>query len=128
MEPTVKVLVVDDHEQTRRQLAALIEAQPDMEVVGKAANGSEAIGMAQATLPDVVIMDVVMPVLDGIRAASAIRALDKAPLVIMLSMHHSAMLVDQARRNGASGYLQKHLVAFELVSAIRLVFQGQHVF
>lgn len=120
----IRVLIVDDHEIVRRSIMAMLAQEPDMMVVGAAENGREAVELAQATNPDVIIMDVSMPELDGIRAAGEIRARGVASIIIMLSMHHNSTLVQQARKNGASAYIIKQQVSRELIPAIRAADQG----
>ena len=123
-EQITRVLVVDDHAVVRKSLQALLERQPDMTVVGTAVNGREAIELAQSTRPDVIIMDVSMPELDGIRATREIHSLGLPAHIIMLSMHHNSALVEQARQNGASGYIIKQQANTDLVPAIRAACTG----
>ena len=120
-----RILVVDDHHLVRKSIVALLANEPDIEIVGTAENGRKAIEMAQSTQPDIIVMDVSMPVLDGIRAAGEIQALGLATQIIMLSMHHSSALVQQARDNGASGYIVKQQASRDLIPAIRAVCDGQ---
>ena len=120
----IRVLIVDDHEVVRRSLMAMLAQEPDMEVVGAAENGREAVELAQSIDPDVIIMDVSMPELDGIRAAGEIKARGLAGNIIMLSMHYNSTLVQQARKNGASAYIIKQQVSSDLIPAIRAADQG----
>lgn len=120
----IRVLIVDDHEIVRRSIMSILAQEPDITVVGAAENGREAVELAQATTPDVILMDVSMPELDGIRAAGEIKARGVASNIIMLSMHHNSTLVQQARKNGASGYIMKQQVSSELIPAIRAADQG----
>ncbi len=120
----IRVLVVDDHSIVRRSLVALLAREPDIKVVASGVNGHEAIELAQGTRPDVIVMDVSMPELDGIRAAGAIHSLGIPTQIIMLSMHHNSTLIQQARKNGAVGYIVKQQVNRELVPAIRAASQG----
>jgi DNA-binding NarL/FixJ family response regulator len=115
----IRILVAEDHESVRKSIVAMISREPDMEVVATAADGAEAVELAKSTTPDVIVMDVSMPKLDGIRAAGNIRTLGIAPIIIMLSMHHSSALVKLARKNGASNYIVKQQANAELVPAIR---------
>lgn len=124
-EETIRVLIVDDYEIVRKSLIAMIGREPDIEIVGAAANGREAIELAQATTPDVIVMDVSMPELDGIRAAGQIKALGLRSAIIMLSMHHNSVLIQQARKNGAAGYIVKQEVSHDLIPAIREAFGGR---
>jgi DNA-binding NarL/FixJ family response regulator len=95
-----------------------------MEVVGTAVNGREAIQSAQALSPDVIIMDVSMPVLDGIRAAGEIKSLAIPTQIIMLSMHYNNALLQEARKHGACGYVIKQEVSNALIPAIRAAHEG----
>ncbi len=123
-EQTIRVLVVDDHKLVRKSIQTLLMRESDIQVIGTAKDGRTAIELAQAEEPDVIVMDVSMPELDGIRAAGKIKALGISTQIIMLSMHHSSALVQQARKNGASGYIIKQQATSELVPAIRAVFDG----
>jgi len=121
---TIRVLVVDDHKLVAKSIKNLLAREPDIQVVGTAENGRVAIQLAQAEKPDVIVMDISMPELDGIRAAAEIKALGISAHIIMLSMHHSSALVQQARKNGASGYVIKQQATSELIPLIRAVFAG----
>lgn len=120
----IRVLIVDDHKVVRNSLQAMLGREPDLEVVGTAENGLEAIQLAQELAPDVIVMDVSMPELDGIRAAGQITSLDISTQIIILSMHHSSALLQQARKNGASGYILKQQANSELIPAIRAAHIG----
>ena len=120
----IQVLIVDDHEIVRKSIMAMLAREPDMQVVGTAGNGREAIQSAQILEPDVIVMDVSMPELDGIRAAGKIQALDISTQIIMLSMHHNSALVQQARKNGAAAYILKQEAPSELIPAIRAAYAG----
>ncbi|MEZ4646867.1 MAG: response regulator transcription factor [Chloroflexota bacterium] len=124
-EQNIRILVVDDHEIVRKSIMAMLARESDMEVVGTAVNGREAIQQAQNTNPDVIVMDVSMPELDGIRAAGQIHSLGISSQIIMLSMHHNNVLVQQARKNGASGYVLKQHANSDLIPAIRAAHDGQ---
>lgn len=123
-ERTIKVLLVDDHEAVLRSIQALVGREPDMEIVATAVSGREAIELAEQQSPDVIVMDVSMPDLDGIRAAGEMKKRGIASEIIMLSMHYSTALIQQARRNGASGYIVKQQATSQLVPAIRAAFAG----
>ncbi|MEZ4592336.1 MAG: response regulator transcription factor [Chloroflexota bacterium] len=120
----IRILVADDHPIVRQSIVALLNREPDMEVVGTAVNGREAIETAQTTQPDVIVMDISMPELDGIRAAGEIQQMGLAVPVIMLSMHHNSALVKQARKNGAVAYIVKQQANNALVPAIRAASEG----
>ncbi len=95
-----------------------------MEIVATAVSGREAIELAEQQSPDVIVMDVSMPDLDGIRAAGEMKKRGIASEIIMLSMHYSTALIQQARRNGASGYIVKQQATSQLVPAIRAAHEG----
>lgn len=121
----IRVLLADDHAMMRDGLQALLQTAPDIEVVGSVGNGREAITRAIALKPDVVIMDVTMPEMNGIEAASLLR--DKHPeiRIVMLSMHSSSEHVYRALNAGATGYLLKESAGDEIVSAVRTVYAGR---
>ena len=124
---TIRVLVVDDQEIVRAGFSALLDGQPDLEVVGQASNGAEAVELAGRLVPDVILMDVRMPVLDGLAATRQILA-DVAPgeppRVIMLTTFDLDEYVYDALRAGASGFLLKHSSPDELTAAVRIVAAG----
>lgn len=120
----IQILIVDDHELVRKSLLAMLAREPDLEVVGTAVNGREAIQSAQALSPDVIIMDVSMPELDGIRAAGVIKSLDIPTQIIMLSMHHNNALLQEARKQGACGYIIKQEASHALIPAIHAAHEG----
>lgn len=124
--PDIRVLLVDDQELVRRGFAALIGAEPGIEVVGEAANGSDAIDRAFDTRPDVVLMDIRMPDVDGIEATARITA-DRRLVdtrVLMLTTFDLDQYVYDALRAGASGFLLKDTPPQQLVDAIRIVADG----
>ncbi|GAA2753671.1 response regulator [Amnibacterium kyonggiense] len=123
---TVRVLVVDDQAMVRAGFAALLDAQPDIEVVGQAADGAEGVRLAATTRPDVVLMDVRMPVLDGIEATREILAAagGRPPKVVVLTTFDVDDYVLEALRAGASGFLLKDALPDDLVEAVRVVARG----
>ena len=121
----VRVLIADDHRIVRDGLRSLIAEEQDMSVVGEAENGRAAVELAQELSPDVVIMDVSMPGLNGLEATRQIRKAVPAPRVIALSMHADRRFVTGMLSAGASGYLLKDCAFEELVRAIRAVASGQ---
>lgn len=127
-EPLIRILIVDDHEVVRKSVRAMLEREPDMQVVGTAVDGLEAVHLAQTINPDIIIMDVSMPELDGIRAAAKIKALGITAQIIMLSMHHNSTLVQQARKEGVAGYILKQQANSDLIPAIRATYDGEHSF
>lgn len=120
----IRVLVVDDQEMVRAGFGALLNAQPDIEVVGQAGDGAQAIIAAAELRPDVILMDVRMPVMDGLAAAREILSGPEAPRVIMLTTFDLDDYVYAALRAGASGFLLKHSTPDELASAVRVVAAG----
>jgi DNA-binding NarL/FixJ family response regulator len=122
---TIKILIVDDHPVVAEGLRCLINAHRDMEVVGLAGNGREAVRQALEKKPDVVIMDNAMPELNGIEATRVIRERGEHTRVLMLSMHSTSTYVHRALQAGASGYVLKESVGGELVDAIRSVHAGR---
>ena len=117
----MKVLLADDHRIVREGLKSLLAAQPDMEVVAEAADGRQAVQMARDLAPDVVVMDVAMPQLNGIEATRQIAADEPGMKVVALSMHSDRRFVSEALKAGASGYVLKDGAFDELISAIRAV-------
>ncbi len=115
----INVMVVDDHHLVRQGIRSLLEKAEDILVVGEAADGVEALKLAQELKPDVVVMDILMPNMNGTQAADRMRLLSPAPRVILLSMYSDATLVQQALRNGVRGYLLKRSVVEELLQAVR---------
>jgi len=118
---TIRVILVDDHSVFREGLCSLLRIEGDIEVVGQAADGEEAIGLVQALRPDVVIMDVAMPGCDGIEATERILADDPGRRILALSMHADAQFMHKMFSVGAKGYLPKNCCFDELVSAIRTI-------
>jgi len=117
----IKVLLADDHSVVRDGLRFLLEAEGDIEVLGGAANGNEAVRMARQLAPDVVIMDVAMPELNGVEATISIHEACPAVQVLMLSMHSTAEHIYRALQAGAAGYLLKESAGPEVVAAVRTV-------
>jgi DNA-binding NarL/FixJ family response regulator len=122
---TIRVLVADDQGMVRSGFSILLNAQPDIEVVGEAVNGQEAIARVAELSPDVILMDVRMPVLDGLQATRQITATGNgAPRVLVLTTFDLDDYVYEALRSGASGFLLKDASAGELAEAVRVVAAG----
>jgi DNA-binding NarL/FixJ family response regulator len=121
---TIRVVVADDQGMVRSGFSVLLNAQPDIEVVGEAVNGEEAIARAAGLHPDVILMDVRMPVLDGLQATRAITAMPDPPKILVVTTFDLDDYVYEALRAGASGFLLKDASAGELAEAVRLVAAG----
>ncbi len=120
----IHVLLADDHEILRQGLKLLFETQQDMQVVGEARTGVEAIEQAKKLLPDVVVMDITMADMDGLAACQYIRSVQPVTQVLMLTMHESEEYFLQALRMGAAGYLVKKAAPAELSAAVRTIAHG----
>ncbi|MFE6281466.1 response regulator [Streptomyces sp. NPDC057877] len=122
----VTVLLVDDEPLVRAGLRAVLEAQPDIEVVGEAADGAAVITLVRRLRPDVVAMDVRMPLLDGIEATRAVlRTVDEPPKILVVTTFENDEYVYEALRAGADGFLLKRARPAEIVHAVRLVAEGE---
>jgi DNA-binding NarL/FixJ family response regulator len=121
----MKVLIADDHGIVRTGIRLLLERQPDVEVVGEAADGVEAVEQALACHPDLCILDVAMPRMTGIQAARAIRSHVPETRVLILSMHDDERYLFEALKAGASGYVLKREADQDLVGAVRAVGRGE---
>jgi two-component system response regulator NreC len=124
----IRILLADDHGVVRKGLRFLLERRPDMEVVGEASDGREAIDMAAELKPNVVIMDIAMPRLNGIEATSQIVKRDPSAGVIILSMHSDEGYLVRTLAAGAKGYLLKESAEADLVRAVEAVAQGKPFF
>ncbi|MBW4622136.1 MAG: response regulator transcription factor [Cyanosarcina radialis HA8281-LM2] len=124
IENKIRVLVVDDRSIVRQGLTSLLDAKPDLEVVGEAENGQQAIALVEALQPDVVLMDVRMPVMDGVAATRQISQQFSQTKVLVLSTFDDDEYVSQAMRVGARGYLLKDIHSDDLAAAIRAVHKG----
>lgn len=124
----IRILLVDDHTVMRSGLKLLLEREPDFLVIGEAADGRAAIQLAESTSPDVVVMDVAMPVLNGIDAAARITSSKPKAAVIVLSMHSDESYVLRALKSGVKGYLLKDSAESDLIAAIRHVMTGKTFF
>ena len=123
--PKIRVLLVDDHTILRQGLKMLLHAQPDMEVVGEASDGHQAIAEAQRLQPDVILMDITMPEMNGIEATRHVRRQHPDIRVLVLTMHENEEYLFQVLRAGAAGYILKEAADTELITAIRTVQSGR---
>jgi DNA-binding NarL/FixJ family response regulator len=115
----ITVLIADDHRLFLEALEAILAADDAIEVVGRASDGREAVDLARTLRPSVILMDISMPVLDGVEATEQIRRDLPHACVLMLTGSNARMDVDRARRAGAAGYVTKDRIAAELIQAIR---------
>ncbi len=120
----IRVVVADDHHLVRAGIRALLEKEPDFAVVGEAVDGREAVELVHSLTPDVVVMDIAMPGLNGIDALDRLRAPEVKTQTVILSMYSDDILVRQALQKGARGFLLKGSVSDELPLAIRAVSRG----
>jgi two-component system nitrate/nitrite response regulator NarL len=120
----VKILIADDHEIVREGIRRVLEARPEWQICGEACNGQEAVRMARELAPDVIIMDVTMPVMSGFEAADEISRLPLGSRVLFFTMHDSSSMVGTARRSGAQGYVVKSRAAQDLVQALERLLHG----
>jgi len=122
---TIRVLLADDHTILRAGLKKMLNAQPDIEVVGEAPDGRQAVHEAQRLQPDIVLMDITMPDMNGIEATRQIRKLLPDVKVLVLTMHEHDEYIFQALRAGASGYMLKEAADTELFTALHVIQSGQ---
>jgi DNA-binding NarL/FixJ family response regulator len=124
---TITVLLADDHALVRRGFKRLLEDDPALRVVGEASSGDEAVELAAALVPDVIVMDAAMPGTNGLWATKAILAARPTAAVLMLSMHSEDTLVQQALAAGARGYILKNAIDLDLATAVKRVAAGERV-
>jgi DNA-binding NarL/FixJ family response regulator len=118
LEDVIRVLIADDHRLFAEALEAILAGESAIEVVGRARNGSEALELAMELEPDVVLMDISMPVMDGVEATRRIREAKSDACVLMLTGSNAAVDIDRSREAGAAGYVTKDRIASQLVEAI----------
>lgn len=121
----IRVLLAEDHVMVRAGLQALLERDKDIKVIGEASNGQEAVDLTSELKPDVLVLDIMMPRLNGIQAAEQIRTLKLPVKILFVSMYSDAGLVRQALQTGAKGYVLKTSAGEELLQAIRAVAKGE---
>ncbi len=126
-EPTeaISVMIVDDHEMVRQGASSYLEAQPDISVVAQAGSGEEAVKLAQEFVPNVVLMDLVMPGMDGVEATRKVKNVSPRTQIIILTSFHQDEYIFPALQAGAISYLLKDVKASELVEAIRRAARGE---
>ncbi len=121
----IRIVLADDHGVVRQGFRRILDAQPDMEIVGEASNGKEALELAAQFTPDFVVMDVAMPELNGIEATRRMAETAPRTRVLALSMHKDSVYVREILRAGARGYLLKDAVDEDLIAAVRAVSRGE---
>jgi two-component system, NarL family, response regulator NreC len=124
----IRILLADDHTVVRKGLRLLLESQPGFAVVADASNGHEAVAMAEEHKPDVAVMDIAMPVLNGIEAARQIQSRVPGASIVFLSMHSDEAYVLKALKVGARGYLLKDSAEHDLINAVKAVAQHKAYF
>jgi two-component system, NarL family, response regulator NreC len=124
-EPKIRIVVADDHAVLRAGLRALLNAEPDMEVIGEAANGREAVQRAEELRPDVIVMDLSMPVMGGLDATKQIKEKGLDTRVLVLTVHAEQQYLLPVLQAGGAGYVLKQAADTELIQAIRTVHRGE---
>ncbi len=120
----IRVVVIEDHHLVRQGIVKLLESANDLDVVGEADDGKQAVALAKSLRPDVMILDLTMPEFDGFQALAEIRRLELRPQIVILSMHADPGMIRQALQGGALGYVIKQSVADELIAAVRAAKNG----
>jgi DNA-binding NarL/FixJ family response regulator len=121
----VRLVIADDHHLVRRGLRSMLAGEPDLEVVGEAENGREALELCRELRPDLVLMDVRMPQMDGLQATRAIKGELPATNILMVTTHESPEYLVEALKTGAAGYVLKDASRRQLIDAIRRVVNGE---
>lgn len=124
----IHVLLAEDHNVVREGLRLLLSAQPDIEVIGEATTGREAVALARDRCPDVAVLDITMPDLDGVQATNLIRVECPQTQVLILTMHESDAYFFRALEAGAAGYVLKKAASEDLINAVRAVARGEAFF
>jgi two-component system response regulator NreC len=124
----IRILLADDHTVMRNGLRLLLERQPNLQVVGEAADGREAVDLADSEKPDVVVMDIAMPHLNGVEAARQITTRSPQTAIAILSMHSDESYVIRSLKAGARAYLLKDSAEADLIAAIQAIMKGQSFF
>ena len=128
LQPTVRILLVDDHPLVRDGIASRLEDEAWIDIVAQASNGQEALALGHELKPDVIVMDVAMPIMDGLESTSRFREELPEVRVLILSMHDDKEYITQLMQLGASGYVLKDVESDELIKAIETVHQGSTYF
>jgi len=128
MEKPITVLMAEDNHLVRREFRKILENESDLEVVGEAKNGRQAVAMVKKLRPAIVLMDIAMPLLNGLQATSQILKAFPSTKILILSAHSDDVYIEEAAKSGAMGYLIKHCSAELVCDAIRAVHQGKTYF
>ncbi len=128
MNEKIRVLLADDHVLVRRGFRRILEDDPDIEIVGEASNGQEAVELVERISPDVVVMDLYMPDMDGVQATMEIKKRRSETTILVLSMYSDANYVRNALAAGATGYMLKNAIELDLVAGVREVAAGRRYF
>ncbi|MDP2966554.1 MAG: response regulator transcription factor [Pelolinea sp.] len=123
----IKVVIADDHAVVRAGLRTLLKSEPGFELLGEAASGFEVIELVKNTSPDVLVLDISMPDLDGIAVTKIIKSTTSKTKILILTVHEDDAMAREAIESGASGYILKHAAESELINAIRRIVQGDLV-
>jgi DNA-binding NarL/FixJ family response regulator len=123
--PAVRVLVVDDFEKWRRLVCVKLQEMPGLQVIGEASDGSDAVEKAQRLQPDLVLVDVGLPIRNGIEVARQIRKNSRKPKIVFFSENHSREVIEEALHSGASGYVIKSNAESDLIPAVRAALAGE---
>ncbi len=126
--PVIKILLADDYYIVRRVLRSLLASEKDLEIIGEAANGFETIELARSLQPDILLLDLMMPGINGLEVISRLARNCPQIRIIIISMHRDEAYVDEAFRRGAKAYVLKEAAADELITAIRRVRDGATFF
>jgi DNA-binding NarL/FixJ family response regulator len=121
----IKVVLADDHEVVRKGLKALIQDEADLEIIGEASNGLEAVSLVKNSSPDILVLDLVMPGMNGLEVIGKVLQSNPVTGIVILSMHNNEGYVFEAFRSGAKAYVLKDNTAEDLVFAIRQVYAGK---
>jgi DNA-binding NarL/FixJ family response regulator len=121
---TARILVADDHEVVRQGVRAILQPRPDWEICGEAVDGRDAIRLAQQLRPDVIVMDITMPIMSGLEACQEIAKLELPSRVLIFTMHESKSLGPSVRKAGAHGYVVKSRAAQDLIDALDRLLAG----
>ena len=124
----MRILIADDHEAVRKGVCAILSSRADVEICGEAENGKETIEKANALKPDLIILDITMPVLSGFEAAREIRKTMPTVPILILSMHESNQLIEEAKKIGVQGYVTKTQVGSTLLDAVDTLLRQETFF